>query len=133
MSLGWKGDDALCFFGVRWRLGRWSSLGPALIVRPLPPNHLTLASQEGKAGFGTPSSIQCSPSVKAAYSIVRRCTGSLGGNGAGGAIYGEVRGSAYRSRGRVENASTAVPLIRLGMPVPNHHSSRRAACRRWWT
>lgn len=39
---------------------------------------------------GTPSSIQCSPSVKNAYSIVRRCTGSLGGNGSGGAIYGEL-------------------------------------------
>ncbi len=40
--------------------------------------------------FGTPGSIQCSPSVKNAYSIVRRCTGSLGGNGSGGAIYGEL-------------------------------------------
>lgn len=40
-----------------------------------------MAAQEGSktAGFGTPGSIQCSPSVKAAYSIVRRCTGSLGG------------------------------------------------------
>jgi hypothetical protein len=47
--------------------------------------------KEGSGKFlGTPGSIQCSPSVKNAYSIVRRCTGSLGGNGSGGAIYGEL-------------------------------------------
>ncbi|EWM22673.1 hypothetical protein Naga_100023g16 [Nannochloropsis gaditana] len=40
--------------------------------------------------FATPTSIQCSPSVKNVYSIIRRCTGSLGGNGSGGAIYGEL-------------------------------------------
>lgn len=55
---------------------------PALFATPQKPKN--------QKTFGTPSSIQCSSSVKNAYSIVRRCTGSLGGNGSGGAIYGEL-------------------------------------------
>ena len=55
---------------------------PALFATPQKPKN--------QKTFGTPGSIQCSPSVKNAYSIVRRCTGSLGGNGSGGAIYGEL-------------------------------------------
>lgn len=47
----------------------------------------------------TPTTVVCSPSVKRAYSIVRRCTGSLGGNGSGGAIYGELTsGSMQKAR-----------------------------------
>ena len=53
-----------------------------------------VSEKKGRRGFGfgtTPGgTIQYSPSVKRAYSIVSKCTGSLGGNGSGGAIYGEL-------------------------------------------
>jgi hypothetical protein len=40
--------------------------------------------------FDSSSSIQVSPTVKQIYKIVRRLTGSIGGNGSFGAIYGEL-------------------------------------------
>lgn len=40
--------------------------------------------------FGKISLVQIQPNVRKVYKIIRNCTGSIGGNGAGGAIYGEL-------------------------------------------
>mmetsp|Transcript_48869 Transcript_48869/g.59113 ORF Transcript_48869/g.59113 Transcript_48869/m.59113 type:complete len:401 (+) Transcript_48869:82-1284(+) len=40
--------------------------------------------------FGKISLVQVPSNVRKVYKIIRNCTGSIGGNGAGGAIYGEL-------------------------------------------
>lgn len=47
-----------------------------------------------KALFGSASS-ECVEEVLQMYKIVNKCTGSLGGNGSGGAIYGGMSSSLY--------------------------------------
>jgi len=52
-------------------------------------NLATTKETQSLTSFGL-ERIQCSASVKSIYKIIRKCTGSLGGNGNFGAIYGEA-------------------------------------------
>lgn len=78
---------------------------------------------ESTPGGLTPGTVVCSPSVKRAYSIVRRCTGSLGGNGSGGAIYGELTSGSMQKASQNDSRS-GMPLPHLGRHLLGGSMSR---------
>lgn len=77
----------------------------------------------------------CSPEVQSMYKVVHRCTGSLGGNGAGGAIYGELTQSSMQRvidlmirRAELDTSSIFID-VGAGLGKPNLHVAINPAVR----
>mmetsp|Transcript_10710 Transcript_10710/g.12217 ORF Transcript_10710/g.12217 Transcript_10710/m.12217 type:complete len:493 (-) Transcript_10710:347-1825(-) len=77
--------------------------------------------------FGYKSSIVCQPNVRTAYRIMQRRTGFIGGNGSGGAIYGELTmGSMQKMVNAMKehtdfNADSRFIDVGCGLGKPNIH------------
>ena len=101
------------------------------------PAKLVLSGKKGAAAasllmpdlspVGSVSRTVCLPEVQAMYKVVHKCTGSLGGNGSGGAIYGELTQSSMQ---RVVNlmqreagldSSSVFIDVGAGLGKPNMH------------
>jgi hypothetical protein len=85
------------------------------------------------AGMGSPG--PCSALVNALYVLLHTATGALGGNGAGGAIYGELAKAAFQRvldflvRWCELGPTSAFMDIGSGLGKPNFHASVEAGLR----
>ena len=106
--------------------GKKGKKAPALIT---PVSEITTS-------FGSPkSTIAINPRVQKAYQIIRACTGTLGGNGTTGAIYGELTmGSMQRvinlmiEKCEMNDQSRFID-VGAGLGKPNFHAAQDPACR----
>lgn len=78
-------------------------------------------------GYSCANRTHTEPEVKAMYKIVNKCTGSLGGNGAGGAIYGELTQASMQKvvnllieQGGLDKDSAFID-VGAGLGKPNLH------------
>jgi hypothetical protein len=100
------------------------------VVSPSPATAIS-----GLALHSAAHKIKCSPRVEKAYQIVRTCTGTLGGNGTTGAIYGELTmGSMQRvinlmvEKCELNDQSRFID-VGSGLGKPNLHAAQDPQCR----
>ena len=100
------------------------------------PAKLALSSKKAAAASimmpnlspnGSAPRLVCRPEVQAMYKVVHKCTGSLGGNGSGGAIYGELTQSSMQrvinlmcTKGELDSSSVFID-VGAGLGKPNLH------------
>lgn len=78
-------------------------------------------------GYSSENRTVTEPEVKAMYKIVNKCTGTLGGNGAGGAIYGELTQASMQKVVNLLtekaglNTESAFIDVGAGLGKPNLH------------
>eukprot|EP00605_Chrysophyceae_sp_TOSAG23-4_P000637 GSChrysophyteH1.ASY1.ANO1.718.1 assembled CDS len=93
-----------------------------------------LVTPSSNAG-GIPTKIQVTPRTDKVYGIVRQCTGTLGGNGTTGAIYGELTmGSMQKiinlmvEKCELNDQSRFID-VGSGLGKPNFHAAQDPQCR----
>jgi hypothetical protein len=85
------------------------------------------ATKELSFGYSSANRTVTEPEVKSMYKIVNKCTGSLGGNGSGGAIYGELTQASMQKvvnllveKGGLNKESAFID-VGAGLGKPNLH------------
>ena len=110
--------------------GRSKKVEEAALVSPSPATGLTRLALHSPA-----NKIKVGARAQKAYSIIRNCTGTLGGNGTTGAIYGELTmGSMQKiinlmvEQCELDNQSRFID-VGSGLGKPNFHAAQDPQCR----
>jgi hypothetical protein len=111
-------------------------ISDAAVVSPTPSTTKSPSKPKSPLALhSNASKVKISPRVDKVYSIIRQCTGTLGGNGTTGAIYGELTmGSMQKiinlmiEKCELNNQSRFID-VGSGLGKPNFHAAQDPQCR----
>ena len=112
-----------------------ASASVSMISPQAPTTGMRSATKKSPGAAVPPSKISIAPETHLVYKLVRKSSGALGGNGATGAIYGELTMHSMQRvidflKEKCELTSSSRFIdIGSGLGKPNFHAAQDPACR----